>query len=135
MKNKPHFRCHYQIILHLLILTKNSQHCLNNAMQNSIKTTLSELCQKCEVEVIDIGATSNYASLTFSFSPAANVTEFVRTIKTVTGRLLRKEYAKELAKFYGNTPAVWARGYCLVSKEADVENIVAGYLNNRFDNA
>lgn len=40
---------------------------------------------------------------------------FVTHLKTVTSRLLRKEFADHLKRYYWNTPVFWSRRYCILT--------------------
>ena len=40
--------------------------------------------------------------------------KFVNNLKTVTSRLLRKQFSEHLAQYYWK-PVLWTRAYCLIS--------------------
>jgi putative transposase len=49
-----------------------------------------------------------------SLSPTVQLSTFVNNLKTVSSRLIRKEFGQELEHWY-HTPVFWSRSYCVIS--------------------
>jgi putative transposase len=55
---------------------------------------------------------------------------FINSIKTVSSRLIRKEYKERVSKYYWK-PYFWARAYCLLTTgEAPLE-VIKAYIQNQ----
>jgi len=51
--------------------------------------------------------------LLLSLNPKVAPSVFVNNLKTVSSRLIRKNFGEELAKVYGKKPVFWSRSYSI----------------------
>jgi putative transposase len=59
-------------------------------------------------------------------APAA----FVNNIKTVTSRLVRRDFLQELKHFY-KKPVFWSRSYCILSCGGAPLSVLKQYIENQ----
>lgn len=82
-----------------------------------LKTLMARLCetQKCILMECkaDLG-TKDHIHLLIDMAPDISVSRLVNTLKTITSREIRKEFASYLKPYYWK-PVFWKRGYCSVS--------------------
>ena len=83
-------------------------------MLEKLKTLCNAQCQKWGIECLEFGGEADHIHLLLEMHPNIMPSKFINSLKTVTSRLLRKEYAKHLAKYYWK-PVLWTRAYCLIS--------------------
>ena len=55
---------------------------------------------------------------------------FINSLKTVSSRLIRKEFSSHLEKYYGN-PELWTRAYCLISADGAPIDILKQYIQKQ----
>ena len=55
---------------------------------------------------------------------------FVNNLKTVTSRLLRKEFALHLQKYFWK-PVLWTRAYCLITAGGAPLETLKSYIQNQ----
>ncbi|PAV01343.1 hypothetical protein CBG25_17180 [Arsenophonus sp. ENCA] len=55
---------------------------------------------------------------------------FVNNLKTVTSRLLRKEYAEHINRFYWK-PVLWTRAYCLITAGGAPLEVLKSYIEKQ----
>ena len=60
--------------------------------------------------------------------PNVMPSRFINNLKTVTSRLMRKEFDNELSKHYSEN-VLWARGYCLLSAGIDEQASLERYIS------
>ena len=58
------------------------------------------------------------------------LSKFINSLKTVTSRLLRKEFPEHMGKYYWK-PVLWARAYCLISAGGAPLSILKEYIQNQ----
>lgn len=72
----------------------------------------------------------DHLHLLISVNPKVQPSKLVNTLKTVTSRLVRKQFAKELSKYYWK-PVFWSRSYCIVSCGGAPLSIIKQYLEQQ----
>ncbi|MBF0442413.1 MAG: transposase, partial [Oligoflexales bacterium] len=55
---------------------------------------------------------------------------FENNLKTVTSRLIRKEYAEHMRKFYWK-PLLWTRAYCIITAGGAPLETLKKYIENQ----
>jgi len=58
------------------------------------------------------------------------LSKYINSIKTVTSRLIRKEYKAHLAPYYWK-PYFWSRAYCLVTTGSAPLEVVKKYIQDQ----
>ena len=69
-------------------------------MLDRLRELCEHVCKKWDVELVEFGGESDHVHLLLDMHPNAALSRFVNNLKTVTSRLLRKEFSKHLASFY-----------------------------------
>lgn len=113
-KYRSHWHCVFKITNHLVLVTKYRRPCLTKDLLKRIEEICRNVCQMSDVELLEFGAEPDHVHLVISMHPNVMPSKLVNSIKTVTSRLVRKEFAKHLQKFSLGTH-LWTRAYCLLS--------------------
>jgi putative transposase len=56
---------------------------------------------------------------------------FVNNLKTVTSRLIRKEFSEQLKKFYWKDPVFWSRTYCILTCGGAPLSVIKQYIEHQ----
>jgi putative transposase len=81
-------------------------------------------------EPVEFGGEDDHVHLLLTLPPSLELSGFVNNLKTTSSRLLRREFAEHLAKFYWK-PVFWSRSYCIVSCGGAPLEIVKRYLESQ----
>jgi putative transposase len=73
----------------------------------------------------------DHVHLLFSYYPQVQLSKFVNNLKTVTSRMIRKEFASEVAIFYDNKPELWTKSYFLASSGGVTVETWRRYVQNQ----
>lgn len=73
---------------------------------------------------------SDNIHLLISISPTVQPSKLVNNLKTVSSRLMRKEFSERLERVYSK-PVFWSRSYCLVSCGGAPLEIIKQYIENQ----
>jgi len=57
--------------------------------------------------------------------------KLINTLKTVSSRMIKKEYGAQLKEFYRGTNALWSRSYCLLSVGGAPISVLRAYIGNQ----
>lgn len=131
--NKPlksHYHCVYELTYHLVLVTKYRKKCLTGEMLDRLKAIVANLCQKWEIELLEFNGESDHVHLLLAMHPNIMPSKFVNNLKTVTSRLLRKEFSNHLDEYYWQ-PVLWTRAYCLLTTGGATIETIRKYIENQ----
>jgi putative transposase len=127
---KTLYHCVYSLQYHLVLVTKYRRKCLNQEMRERLKELFFGLCQKWECELKECNGEEDHMHLLVSLTPKVTPSVFVNNLKTVSARMLRKEYEVELKSFYKER-VLWSRTYCMVTCEGAPLSVLKRYIENQ----
>lgn len=99
---------------HLVLVTKYRKQVLTEPMLNHLRETVSRVCQQWGCQVIEFNGESDHVHLLFQYYPQVQLSKLVNNLKTVTSRMLRKDFEAQLSKTYWNG-ALWTNAYFIAS--------------------
>ncbi len=99
-------------------------------MLNRLKEIFSETLQKWEAELIEFNGEADHIHLLMSVNPKVQPSKLVNNLKTVSSRLIRKEFADHLGKVY-RKPMFWSRSYCIISCGGAPISVLKQYIQQQ----
>jgi len=130
IKHKSHYHCVYNLKYHLVLVTKYRKKCFTAEMLQRLEQICKNLCTMWEIELIEFGGEADHAHLLLDMHPNIMPSKFINNLKTVSSRLLRKEFALHLQQYYWK-PTLWTRAYCLISAGGAPLDIIKTYIQNQ----
>ncbi|WP_084137619.1 IS200/IS605 family transposase [Moraxella caprae] len=86
--------------------------------------------KKWGVELLEFNGEADHVHLLLDMHPNIMPSKFINNLKTVTSRLMRKEFAKHLAHFYWK-PVLWTRAYCLLTTGGATIDTIRQYIEKQ----
>ncbi len=114
-----------------MLVTKYRRECLSVTMLDRFKEICLRLCKKWEVGLDEFGGEADHVHLPLDFHPTITPSKFVNNLKTVTSRLIRKEFANHMKSHYWKKPALWTRAYCLITAGRAPLEILKEYIQKQ----
>lgn len=99
---------------HLVIVTKSRKKVMSATVLARMIEIVHATCIKWNCEVLEVNGESDHIHLLFGFYPQIQLSKFINNLKTVTSRLIRKEFGEEVNSYYRNT-AFWNESYFIAS--------------------
>lgn len=127
---KSHYHCVYDMKYHLVLVTKYRKSCFTYQILNRLEEICRKQCEKWEVELIEFGGENDHIHLLLSFNPTIQPSKFINSLKTVSSRLIRKEFSEYLQDYYWK-PVLWSRAYCLLTAGGAPIEILREYIENQ----
>ena len=127
---KSHWHCVYNLKYHLVLVTKYRKKCFTQAILLRLEKIIKELCTKWEVECLEFGGEDDHIHLLLEMHPNIMPGKFINNLKTVTSRLIRKEFCQHLSNYYWK-PVLWTRAYCLISAGGAPLSIIKEYIQKQ----
>lgn len=107
-----------------MLVTKYRRKCLNKIILKRLET----LCW--DIDILEFGGESDHIHLLLNMHPNIMPSKFINSLKTVTSRLLRKEFPEHMDKYYWK-PVLWTRAYCLISAGSAPLSTLKEYIQNQ----
>jgi putative transposase len=116
----------YSLSYHIIFSVKYRHGCINAAMLARLGEIFSNTCQSWRCTLVELSGERDHVHLLVEAHPAMDLSRFVGNLKTVSARLMRKEFAEHLRRFFWKTK-FWNSAYAVVSVggHASIEQLVA----------
>ena len=127
---KSHYHCVYKLTYHLVLVTKYRKKCLSNEMLNRLEEIVKKNCADWEIDLIEFNGEADHIHLLLEMHPNIMPSKFINNLKTVSSRLIRKEFEEELKPYYWK-PVLWTRAYCLLTTGGATIDVIREYIKNQ----
>ena len=127
---KSHYHCVYKLTYHLVLVTKYRKNCLSNEMLNRLEEIIKKNCTDWEIDLIEFNGEADHVHILLDMHPNIMPSKFINNLKTVSSRLIRKEFEEELKPYYWK-PVLWTRAYCLLTTGGATIDIIREYIQNQ----
>ncbi len=130
MKKRAYFHAVYNLKYHLVFVTKYRRKVISPEILARLQQILTDQCSKWEVALIEFNGEQDHVHLLLDAHPSMDISRFINSIKTVSSRLIRKEFAKHISSFYWK-PYFWSRAYCLLTSGGAPIEVIKQYIQKQ----
>jgi putative transposase len=123
--------CVFNLNYHLVLVTKYRRKCITAPMLARLKTITQNISEKWQCELLEFNGEADHLHLLLSLDPKVTPSRFVNNLKTVSSRLIRKEFATNLKKIYWKKPVFWSRTYCILTCGGAPLSIIKQYIEQQ----
>lgn len=109
------FRSVYKLTAHIVLVTKYRKKAINQERLERLKTIFLETLEKWECQLLDFNSESDHCHLVVEFKPDVQLSKLIANLKTVSSRLIRKEYPELSQKYFEGKPYFWTGAYFVAS--------------------
>lgn len=127
---KSHYHCVYKLTYNLVLVTKYRKKCLSNEMLNRLEEIVKKNCADWEIDLLEFNGEADHIHLLLEMHPNIMPSKFINNLKTVSSRLIRKEFEEELKPYYWK-PVLWTRAYCLLTTGGATIDVIREYIKNQ----
>lgn len=99
---------------HLVLTTKYRRKAITPTMLSRLEEIVKAFCQEQGCKVLEFNGEADHIHLLFGYYPQLTLSKFVNSLKTVTSRLIRKDFSEELKSVYWK-PVFWNGSYFIAS--------------------
>jgi putative transposase len=128
MEIRKQGHCAYQCEYHLVIVSKYRRKIFNAGSFTYVTDILKQV-KELLPEVIILTMNHDADHIHLSIPPKMRVSDVVRTIKSMSGRLLKKKF-ESMRKTYWGVDGIWSDGYC-VSTVGVNEHAITRYIEHQ----
>lgn len=125
------YHCTYRLQYHLVVVTKYRRKCITNPMLSRLDEIARATTEKWDGEVLEFNGEPDHVHLLLELTPRTAPSAFVNNLKTVTSRLIRKEYGAHLQRYYWRKPVFWSRSYCIITVGGAPLSVLKQYIEQQ----
>lgn len=121
----------YLLEYHLVVVTKYRHPVLTRKLKDrllELSFNVIEDYWKCRI--LEISTDKDHIHILFESKPQVQLSKLVNNYKTVTSRILRKEFADELSPYYWK-PYFWSDSYFIGCVSDRTREAVRFYIQNQ----
>ncbi len=122
--------CVFSLHYHLVLVTKYRRKVIDQKIQARLVEIFSEILGKWNAKLIECNGEADHVHLLFTTTPSLELSKLVNNLKTVSSRLIRKEFKAQISKTYWK-PVFWHRSYCLISAGGAPIEVLKKYIQTQ----
>lgn len=100
--------------MHLVLVTKYRKKVINADLLKRLEEIFHATVMKWECRIVEFNGEADHIHLVIDYNPKVQISKFVNNLKTVSSRLIRKEFATMLDAVYSK-PVFWTGAYFVAS--------------------
>ncbi|MGB6300246.1 MAG: IS200/IS605 family transposase [Rivularia sp. (in: cyanobacteria)] len=112
---KKGFRSVYKLTAHIILVAKYRKKAINKGRVERLHTIFKETLEKWECQLLDFNSESDHCQLIIEFKPDVQLSKLIANLKTVSSRLIRKEFPQNSQKYLYGKPYFWTGAYFMAS--------------------
>lgn len=120
----------YSLKYHLVVVTKYRHKCINSDVLNTLISITEDIFSKWDCSILEINGEMDHLHILFEAPPQTQLSKLINNFKTVSSRLLRKQYSEHLSKYYWK-PYFWSNSYLILSTGGATIDIIKHYIENQ----
>ncbi|MGL5530570.1 MAG: IS200/IS605 family transposase [Culicoidibacterales bacterium] len=128
--NKNRHSC-YKLSYHLVVVTKYRHKVIDEAIKKRLIAIFTEILEeRWGCQLIEINTDEDHLHVLFDAPPQVQLSKLVNNLKTVSSRLIRKEFSAQLAPYYWK-PYFWSNSYLILSTGGATIDMIKKYIENQ----
>jgi putative transposase len=100
----------FDLTYHLVLVTKYRHKALSEPILGRMREIVAATLERWRCDLVEFGGEDDHVHMLIRAHPALELSGLVNNLKTVTSRLIRKEFAEHLSQFYWK-PVLWHGAY------------------------
>ncbi len=121
----------FKLQYHLVVSTKYRKKVINKDINLRIKEIAINIFENSwNCKIIEIESESDHLHILFEAKPQIQLSKLINNFKTVSSRLIRKEFKKHVDKYYWK-PFFWNPSYLILSTGGATVEVVKKYIEEQ----
>ena len=118
----------YLLQYHLVVVTKYRHPVIYGDVKDRLISLSHEIIEEhWKGEILEINTDHDHIHIQFEISPQTQLSKLINNYKTVTSRLIRKEFSEELRPYY-EKPYFWSDTYFISSVSDTSRKTIEQYI-------
>ena len=115
---------------HLVLVIKYRRKVFDDNISSRAKEIFEYISPKYNITLQEWNHDEDHVHILFETSPQTQLSKLINNYKTVTSRLIRKEFSKQLEQYYWK-PYFWSDSYFISSVSENSLHTIKQYIQNQ----
>jgi putative transposase len=111
-------------------MTKYRSKVINPAILSRLNEIFKDTLEKWDSQLVELNGEPDHVHLLISYPPHTQLSKLIANLKTVSTRLIRKEFSTQVNKFYYQ-PVFWTGAYFVASCGGVTVEQLKRYVENQ----
>ena len=121
----------FKLTYHLVVITKYRHKVIDESIKKRLIQIFTDILEnKWNCHLIEINTDLDHLHVLFDAPPQVQLSKLVNNLKTVSSRLIRKEFSEQLKPFYWK-PYFWSNSYLILSTGGATIEVVKKYIEDQ----
>lgn len=133
MSNNYHkgFRSVYKLTAHVVLVTKYRKKAISEKVLLRLKEIFTDTLIKWECNLVEFNGECDHVHLLIDYKPDISLSKLIANLKTVSSRLIRRDFPELAGKYFDNKPYFWTGAYFVASCGGVTVNQLKKYVENQ----
>jgi putative transposase len=121
----------FKLQFHLVVTTKFRHKVITQEINSRLKEIAYDIFEnRWSCKIIEIETESDHIHIAFESTPQTQLSKLVNNFKTVSSRLVRKEFSQHISQYYWK-PFFWSPSYLILSIGGATIPIIKEYISSQ----
>jgi len=121
----------YKLTYHLVVVTKYRNKVINSQVLGSLIKISSRIFEdNWGCNILEVNGESDHIHILFEAPPQVQLSKLINNFKTVSSRLIRRDFKDHIDKFYWE-PKFWSNSYLILSTGGATIEVIKRYIENQ----
>ena len=121
----------YKLTVHVVLVTKYRQKAISEPVLKRLQNIFKETLMKWECNLLEFNGESDHVHLLIDYKPDIALSKLIGNLKTVSSRLIRRDFPQLSSKYFYNKPYFWTGAYFVASCGGVTINQLKQYVENQ----
>lgn len=119
----------YSLNYHLIFCVKYRRKVLTDEISKRLKDIIIGVSKDFQIKIIEQETDKDHIHILFKTKPTINMTNYIKSIKGVSSRILFQEYPEIKMKLWKGH--LWSRSYCLLTTGQTTLDVLKKYVESQ----
>lgn len=129
MQYKKSRHAAYLLHAHIVFVTKYRRKIFAPAHHDAFRDAARQVCAEFGAELEECNGESDHVHLLVSYPPSVQLTRLINSLKAVSSRRMRRQFADLVAAY--SKPVLWSRAYFVSSCGGAPLSVIKEYIENQ----
>lgn len=121
--------CVSKLHVHLVFVTKYRRRVFSKTILKSLEEIFENVCNDFEAQLVEFNGEDDHVHLLVHYPPKVSISKLVNSLKGVSSRLLRQEFAELTARYWRGV--LWSPSYFAGSCGGAPISIIKQYIQQQ----
>lgn len=125
------FRSVYKLTAHVVLVTKYRKKAISEKVLLRLKEIFTDTLIKWQCNLVEFNGESDHIHLLIDYKPDISLSKLIANLKTVSSRLIRRDFPELASKYFYNKPYFWTGAYFVASCGGVTVTQLKKYVENQ----